>query len=222
MNVNEIYHEKQVRELCALHALNNLFQSDAFTKSDLDIICHSLSPDHWINPHKSVLGLGNYDINVIMKALQAKGYETIWFDKRKDPSCLNLQNIDGYILNVPTDYKISFITLPLRRRHWITIRQINGLFYNLDSKLDFPQVIGMERGLLNYLREELDCKDKELFLVVTNDVEKNQSWLQDHGGYCNTVNLDRDAEEICLKDITNSDIQNSFNSNIFAQPNNLS
>ena len=35
-----IYHEKQSRELCALHALNNLFQDQhAFTKRDLDDIC---------------------------------------------------------------------------------------------------------------------------------------------------------------------------------------
>ncbi|KAJ8974664.1 hypothetical protein NQ317_011981 [Molorchus minor] len=208
MNSVEIYHEKQIRELCALHALNNLFQSrDAFTKTELDFICHSLSPDHWINPHKSFLGLGNYDINVIMKALQARGYDAIWFDKRKDPTCLNLQNISGYILNVPTDYKISFVTLPLRRRHWITIRQINGIFYNLDSKLDSPQVIGDGVDLLNYLKDELDCKDKELFLVVTNEVEKEQSWLQDQGNYCTTTSLDRDAEEVQLKDITNTDLK---------------
>lgn len=81
---SSIYHEKQVRELCALHALNNLFQQkNCFIKIELDSICHSLSPDNWINPHKSVLGLGNYDINVIMKALQSRGHEAIWFDKRK-------------------------------------------------------------------------------------------------------------------------------------------
>lgn len=74
----------QVKELCALHALNNLFQErDAFSKTELDAICYSLSPNVWINPHKSLLGLGNYDINVIMAALQRKGYEAIWFDKRK-------------------------------------------------------------------------------------------------------------------------------------------
>lgn len=83
-NQKEIYHEKQVRELCALHALNNLFQcKDFFTKSELDEICNNLSPDNWINPHKSMLGIGNYDINVIMKALQSKDCEAIWFDKRK-------------------------------------------------------------------------------------------------------------------------------------------
>ena len=37
------YHERQHKELCALHVLNNLFQdknpSDRFTKKDLDDIC---------------------------------------------------------------------------------------------------------------------------------------------------------------------------------------
>lgn len=54
-----------------------------FTKVQLDDICRQLSPNDWINPHKSILGLGNYDINVIMTALQIKGCEAIWFDKRK-------------------------------------------------------------------------------------------------------------------------------------------
>ncbi|KAJ8913849.1 hypothetical protein NQ315_003758 [Exocentrus adspersus] len=203
MTSRDIYHEKQVRELCALHALNNLFQSrDAFTKNELDYICNSLSPDHWINPHKSILGLGNYDINVIMKALQARGYEAIWYDKRKDPGCLNLQNINGYILNVPTDYKISFITLPLRRKHWITIREIDGFFYNLDSKLDSPQFIGQETDLLCFLRDILNSKDKELFLVVTSETEKDQNWLLDQDGCINLLNQDRDAEVVQLKDIS--------------------
>lgn len=107
--VADIYHERQVRELCALHALNNLFQvrpytiihtyiiftsfdfssyiasqaRGSYTKSELDNICNNLSPNVWINPHRSILGLGNYDINVIMAALQKKGREAVWFDKRK-------------------------------------------------------------------------------------------------------------------------------------------
>ena len=36
-----IYHEKQSKELCALHALNNLFQNEkAYTKKDLNDICY--------------------------------------------------------------------------------------------------------------------------------------------------------------------------------------
>lgn len=72
-----------MKELCALHALNNLFQERGFSKQELDQICYSLSPDVWINPHKSLLGLGNYDINVIMAALQKRGREAVWFDKRR-------------------------------------------------------------------------------------------------------------------------------------------
>jgi josephin len=61
-----------------------LFQDGkAFKQDDLDGICSDLAPNSWVNPHKSVLGLGNYDINVIMSALQLKNYEAVWFDKRK-------------------------------------------------------------------------------------------------------------------------------------------
>lgn len=179
-----IYHERQVKELCALHALNNLFQeSNTFTKSELDAICHSLSPNVWINPHKSFLGLGNYDINVIMAALQRKNYEALWYDKRKDPKCLNLMNIFGFILNVPSDYKLGFVLLPLRRRHWITIRQIHGDYYNLDSKLETPQLIGKDAELITYLQEQLECKERELFVIVTSEVEQNQSWLLNSNHY---------------------------------------
>ncbi|XP_023022472.1 josephin-like protein isoform X3 [Leptinotarsa decemlineata] len=178
---NIIYHEKQIRELCALHALNNLFQSrDAFTKSELDLICYSLSPDHWINPHKSILGLGNYDINVIMKALQSRGCEAIWFDKRK--------------------------------KHWVTIRDIAGLFYNLDSKLDNPLLIGrfQDNDLLNYLRDELDCIEKQLFLVVTEEAAKDHTWLCDGNNYMNTTGIinSRDSDIVPLSDINNDQFIN--------------
>lgn len=60
----------------------------------------------------------------------------------RDPKCLCLDNIEGFILNVPTEYKLGFVLLPLKRRHWIALKKIHGAFYNLDSKLDTPQLIG--------------------------------------------------------------------------------
>ena len=46
-------------------------------------ICR-LSPNTMVTPHKrSMLGNGNYDVNVIMAALQTKGYEAVWWDKRR-------------------------------------------------------------------------------------------------------------------------------------------
>lgn len=76
MSLNNIYHEKQIRELCLVHALNNLFQSkiissfslinnlfiiyyilakEEFMKSELDNICKKLSPEQWINPHRYLI-----------------------------------------------------------------------------------------------------------------------------------------------------------------------
>ncbi|KAK9873350.1 hypothetical protein WA026_022155 [Henosepilachna vigintioctopunctata] len=200
-----IYHEKQVRELCALHALNNLFQcKNTFEKSELDRICVELSPDHWINPHRSLLGSGNYDINVIMRALQSKDCELVWFDRRKDPSCLDFKNIIGLIFNIPSEYKIGLISIPIGRRHWVTIKEIDGIFYNLDSKLEAPKAVGSETELLSFIRSELSESDKQLFVVVLREVDEDKSWLRDIESYSNNdwINItERDAEEVQLKDI---------------------
>lgn len=92
----------------------------------MHFLLHSLSPDDLINPHKSILGRGNYNINVVMKAVQLKDYEAIWFDKRKPTSTLNLHNIKGFIMNVPSDYKVAgLIGLPWETKHWYAITLIN-------------------------------------------------------------------------------------------------
>jgi len=83
MKTAELYHERQSRQLCALHVLNNLLQEKAFTKAQLDEICLQLTPSYWMNPHRSPLGLGNYDVNVMIAALQLRNLQVVWFDKRK-------------------------------------------------------------------------------------------------------------------------------------------
>ncbi|XP_071452673.1 josephin-2-like, partial [Hetaerina americana] len=176
----EIYHEKQVKELCCLHALNNLFQErgGAFGQDSLDALAHSLSPSAWLNPHKSILGTGNYDVNVLMAALRTRGSHALWFDKRKDVGLLKLENILGFILNVPSEYRLGgVLPLPLHRRHWVAIRAIGNTYYNLDSKLRAPEPVGEESDLLAYLRDQLHSKEKELFVVVSDEVENSHSWL---------------------------------------------
>lgn len=80
---------------------------------------------------------------------------------------------------MPTDYKLGFIALPLKRRHWIAVRRIGDQYYNLDSKLDSPVCLGNEGTMLSYLRTQLESNDKELFLVVQSEVERSQSWLKE-------------------------------------------
>ena len=91
--VRPVYFERQSLSRCAVHTLNNLLQCRAFTPAALDALCRELTPNAFINPHKSLWGVGNYDVNVIMRALQTKGFTVNWFDRRKrqtDSTCENL------------------------------------------------------------------------------------------------------------------------------------
>ena len=62
-----------------------------------------------------------------MKALQFKGYEAKWYDKRRSIAILNFDKIFGFILNVPSDNKIGgIISLPWKRNHWYAVTKINN------------------------------------------------------------------------------------------------
>uniref|UniRef100_F6VV86 Josephin-2 n=2 Tax=Ciona intestinalis TaxID=7719 RepID=F6VV86_CIOIN len=175
----KVYHERQHFELCALHALNNVFQDpNAFTKEQLDEICSRLSPDTVLNPHKSMLGTGNYDVNVIMSVLQSKGHAAVWWDKRRSLERLCLTNIKGFILNIPSTIGWGVLTIPLKRRHWIAVRAIENMFYNLDSKLKQPEVIGEAAQLKKFLAKKLSSKNCELLLVVSTEVEVVRGWKE--------------------------------------------
>lgn len=174
----KVYHERQSRQLCALHALNNLFQKpNTFKKLELDQICSELSPDSKIfNPHRSVLGLGSYDVNVIISALSKRDYEVVWFDKRKEFACINLDLVFGLILNIPNS---SFSYIPKQaqiwssHKHWITIRKIGWQYYDLDSKLISPICIGDKDDLLQYLTMK-NLSEIEILLVVHKSKSKDE------------------------------------------------
>lgn len=65
----------------------------------------------------------------------------------RDPTCIDLSKIVGFILNVPSEMKFGFLQFPLSRKHWIAVREVEGTFYNLDSKLEAPSPIGKVGGL---------------------------------------------------------------------------
>ena len=143
------------------------FLGKVFTKVLFDEICYELS-NSYINPHKSILNIGNYDINSIIKALEMKNMTVTWYDKRipitKESICL--EQSFGYILNIPSDYSLGFLTLPLiKNRHWLSLRKINDKFYNLDSKISKPKLIGDEEEFVAYLKNEMLSNNKELFIV---------------------------------------------------------
>ncbi|CEG35147.1 Uncharacterized conserved protein, contains Josephin domain [Plasmopara halstedii] len=84
--MTKIYHERQKLYRCGLHALNNALQDSVFTQREFEDACEKLAEMTdfdatnalaWIwNPHRAPLGLGNYDVNVLVFVLQQKGYRT--------------------------------------------------------------------------------------------------------------------------------------------------
>eukprot|EP00906_Rhabdomonas_costata_P016613 RCo023850 len=129
-----VYHERQRLQQCGCHALNNLLQSKVFTGSKLDSLCYELTP--WsafhFNPHKSALGLGSYDVNVIEKALHSVGCELRWIKQTEDLTLVDWETHVGILLNVSGDSVLN------GGRHWVALKFVNGTWYNLNSKLKAP------------------------------------------------------------------------------------
>uniref|UniRef100_A0A0M3I3T8 ubiquitinyl hydrolase 1 n=2 Tax=Ascaris TaxID=6251 RepID=A0A0M3I3T8_ASCLU len=133
-----LYHERQRMQLCLLHALNSLMQSHAFTKDDLDGIAESLDHSYWFNKHRSMFGTGNYDVNVLIAALETRHLRVVWFDARRSTALIDRTKVLGYIFNVPSKGFIPF----LNGRHWFTVREVGSLgFFNFDSKKSQPEPV---------------------------------------------------------------------------------
>ena len=60
----------------------------------------------------------------------------------RDVGSIALSHVTGYILNVPSNLRWGPLRLPLKRQHWIGVREVGGVYYNLDSKLRGPHPIG--------------------------------------------------------------------------------
>ncbi|KDP46525.1 hypothetical protein JCGZ_08497 [Jatropha curcas] len=160
----QIYHEKQRLQFCLLHALNNLFQlTEAFTRASLNAIAEKLvlddpSKQSWtpfsivFKPHHNSF-TGNYDINVLIAALEERGKTVVWHDRRNGASSIELDNdndLFGIILNVQVRRYAGF----WKSRHWVALRKIGGVWYNLDSDLSEPMAFQDAddfRGFLDYI-----------------------------------------------------------------------
>ncbi|CAD5215698.1 unnamed protein product [Bursaphelenchus okinawaensis] len=166
--LEKLYHERQKRQFCLLHALNNLFQCEEFKKEELDGICEEFDDRVWFNPHRSFMGLGNYDVNILLKCLETRGLEGVWFDRRKSAVDINCDNVIGFVFNIPSD---SFLNLIVRGRHWFSVKKIGNFFYNLDSKQPEPTVINDFILFTNSVLSK-DTQN-QLFLVVKPENRDN-------------------------------------------------
>ncbi|GAB4824505.1 hypothetical protein Ancab_007381 [Ancistrocladus abbreviatus] len=147
---SQIYHERQRLQFCLLHSLNNLFQEkDAFTRPDLDAIAEKLIGDDptkekWTpmsivsKPHHNRL-TGNYDVNVLIAALETKGKSLTWHDRRNGTSTIDLGGEESALMGIVLNVSVRRFGGFWKGRHWIALRKINGVWCNLDSDLRGPQ-----------------------------------------------------------------------------------
>lgn len=175
----EIYHEKQRLQFCLLHSLNNLFQEkDVFTRADLNAIAERLDLDDpnkgtWtplsaiFKPHHNAL-TGNYDINVLIAALEEKGKRVVWHDRRNGASTIDLEGSEnelmGIVLNIPVKKYVGL----WRSRHWVTLRRVGGVWYNLDSDFPAPYQFKDTEEVRNFL-DNITAAGAEVLLVMNDE-----------------------------------------------------
>ena len=92
-------------------------------------------------------------------------------------STIAIENIFGFILNIPSDLNLRVWTF--ERKHWIAIRKLGGVYQNLDSKLKTPSPIGGVNELESYLCEQMAEGDRELILVLQPDVYQAGTWKKE-------------------------------------------
>ena len=67
------YFERQSRQLCLQHTINNLFQRRAVSAAELDALASGLpGGSRWWGPHRT-LWLGNYGVSVLELAFAKLG-----------------------------------------------------------------------------------------------------------------------------------------------------
>ncbi|OAF71241.1 hypothetical protein A3Q56_00989 [Intoshia linei] len=187
-----LYHEKQFLQFCAKHTLNNLYQQHLFTWTKLNYIAHKLTPNFIFNPHRSIFLIGNYDVNVIMKAVEViksrnkttktdtdsnvkkykifygqnayeRDFNIKWHDSRKEFNEELAHESFGFILNLSS----GGIFGTFKKNHWIAMRKMSdGYFYNLNSELERPKRFDAIEDFLDFVNTEIKDHGAQLLIVM--------------------------------------------------------
>ena len=119
-----------------------------------------------------MFGLGNYDANVLINAVQKRGFRVDWYDRRRriTPESVNIGNDDaiiGLICNRPTRSMMGL----MKGAHWYSIRLLGDKYYNLDSYLPRPQAFADEASVRLHLQALLDSSEEANLLMIRKPPE---------------------------------------------------
>mmetsp|Transcript_62201 Transcript_62201/g.133746 ORF Transcript_62201/g.133746 Transcript_62201/m.133746 type:complete len:366 (-) Transcript_62201:64-1161(-) len=121
-----IYHEKQIPNLCGLHAVNNLLQSRVFERSEFDRTAQQLDQQERSMGMTFAPGEGNYrgdgfyNVTVLQMTLQSRGFQmdpVVSGDWKKDAE--KHSHEVGFIFN--------------KQEHWFCYRRIHDEWFLINS-----------------------------------------------------------------------------------------
>lgn len=114
--------------------------------------------------HHNVL-TGNYDINVLIAALEGRGKNVVWHDRRCGAAMINLDNkLFGIVVNVPVRRYGGL----WKGRHWIALRRVDNIWYNLDSDFSEPYEFKNSEEIRDFLDGVISSKG-EILLVMNGE-----------------------------------------------------
>ena len=131
--ISSYYHERQLGNLCGLHAVNNLLQRPEYSREDFIIIAREfelvLANLNANLTQEYYSADGNFSVEVITRALDMCNIRML---QSTDPTVATLQETPfGYLVNVGSGFD----------RHWISIRKIGRQWYDFDSLLLQPELL---------------------------------------------------------------------------------
>ncbi|CAD8083619.1 unnamed protein product [Paramecium sonneborni] len=156
-------HQTQVLRRCGLHAVNNLLQQDKYTRADFENLANEIKQQ--TKQSHCTYYLGNYDINVIEKALLKENLELMWINQTQtiDIELLRDQQVYGLLINVIKEKSLIERICSWDPRHWISIRKI----VNANNQLEFYYHDSQE----SVYRHE---KDEKKMIQMLIDFQKNK------------------------------------------------
>lgn len=148
---------------CGLHSLNNLFQiPKLFTRQNLDDIARQFDKRRFFNDYYDLF-IGNYDLSVLIEAIRRFDFNVRQVNVYRDQlSTLPWNSYFGLLIN-------------LNQRHWFTIKNLSGIYYNLDSTLRKPLEIGEKTHLINYLTMLIHRYERVYLFVVVHEQQMDRT-----------------------------------------------
>ena len=143
-----LYHEKQLSALCGCHALNNLLQAYTVGAGDLAALAHGLDAQERAllgegqdvsltspsgRSHRVDVNTGDFSVDVLAAALEERCQ-------------LQLVNVDHVSVAeaVSTQPEAEEGYLIHQGSHWFGLRRVASMWWNVDSKLPRPMLVGEE------------------------------------------------------------------------------